>query len=377
MSRKHIQSAFALWIHFACGIMLGRLELSAVVLLTVILALLLPTYGRVKDISGSPRRVQELDTTSTESNIITDGMNNTTTTFIELVNITNSGNLTGTISKMLVNPSAVLGNATVEVQSIGSYCSAYGYSGTCRTTSSCTALGGGSVAGFCPNDPADVKCCLGLTCSFSNGILGTCKSYAALGQCTGTFYTGVCPGPSDFMCCVGSSTQSSSSSTTTLQRPLCKGTEAGYYGDTGSDLATPSGSYVYAAASGTVLYSEYGHTPWQTSPDTPYSVLIQLDVPIVCGGATRYYMWYTHMSYLQYYVYETNTVATLFGHYPQAQFHVDKGTYLGNTGLGNKNAHLHFGIVTDRAQSNVCSPADIRTLLHLSQRQQFSSCVVG
>ena len=79
----------------------------------------------------------------------------------------------------------------------------------------------------------------------------------------------------------------------TLQRPICSASagNADSTGDSGLDMFAPVGTSIYAAASGTIEYSEYGHTPWQTSPDTPYSIRIRLDTPISCGGATRYYIW--------------------------------------------------------------------------------------
>ncbi|KAF9034368.1 lysozyme [Panaeolus papilionaceus] len=69
--------------------------------------------------------------------------------------------------------------------------------GVCVTTSSCSADGGTSTAGYCPNDPADVRCCTkscgsGGTCRFTN----TCS--------TGRTQTGLCPGPSTFTCCLPS-----------------------------------------------------------------------------------------------------------------------------------------------------------------------------
>ena len=32
--------------------------------------------------------------------------------------------------------------------------------GTCMRTSMCTSGGGGTYTGFCPNDPANIKCCV-------------------------------------------------------------------------------------------------------------------------------------------------------------------------------------------------------------------------
>ncbi|KAF8959137.1 lysozyme-like domain-containing protein [Flammula alnicola] len=78
-------------------------------------------------------------------------------------------------------------------------CTAGSTPGVCLTTSSCFSGGGTSHAGFCPNDPTDVQCCTkacgsGGTCRFSN----TCSS--------GRTQSGLCPGPSNFLCCLPSAT---------------------------------------------------------------------------------------------------------------------------------------------------------------------------
>ncbi|KAI9800263.1 MAG: hypothetical protein M1833_003377 [Piccolia ochrophora] len=74
-------------------------------------------------------------------------------------------------------------------------CSADGTPGVCISTSSCRGAGGKSATGFCPNDPADVKCCTRTSCGSSGG---NCR-WAS--QCSGTTQTGLCPGPADFKCC--------------------------------------------------------------------------------------------------------------------------------------------------------------------------------
>lgn len=120
------------------------------------------------------------------------------------------------------------------------------------------------------------------------------------------------------------------------------GREAGYVGDTGLDIAAPKGTDCYVAASGTIIYSEYGHTRWRTPPDTPYSILIKLDEPITFEGRIAHYIWYTHLSELQYTVHEGDG----------QNIHVNAGDILGKSGLGNNNAHLHFGVIINRAQAN-------------------------
>ncbi|KAG0332689.1 hypothetical protein BG000_009814 [Podila horticola] len=73
--------------------------------------------------------------------------------------------------------------------------------GICIPTSQCTGGGGSYVSGFCPNDPANVKCCTYGGCKVPNGnsiIYGSCIPSNA---CTTTRYTGYCPGGSDIQCC--------------------------------------------------------------------------------------------------------------------------------------------------------------------------------
>ncbi|KAF4534501.1 uncharacterized protein LTHEOB_3309 [Lasiodiplodia theobromae] len=68
--------------------------------------------------------------------------------------------------------------------------------GVCIKTSSCTSGGGTYISGACPNDPNDVKCCTKASC----GSGGTCKF---VDKCeSGSTKAGLCPGPSDFKCCL-------------------------------------------------------------------------------------------------------------------------------------------------------------------------------
>ena len=70
--------------------------------------------------------------------------------------------------------------------------------GICIPTDECTKSGGNYVSGKCPNDPVNVKCC-NKKCSY-NGRQGECKF---VGDCKdGDIYSGLCPGNSDFKCCI-------------------------------------------------------------------------------------------------------------------------------------------------------------------------------
>ncbi|CAA7266061.1 unnamed protein product [Cyclocybe aegerita] len=94
----------------------------------------------------------------------------------------------------------LLASAALVHAAINDACTAGSTPGVCLTTASCSSSGGTSHPGFCPNDPTNVQCCTktcgsGGTCRFSN----TCT--------TGNTQTGLCPGPSGFICCLpGSST---------------------------------------------------------------------------------------------------------------------------------------------------------------------------
>lgn len=77
-------------------------------------------------------------------------------------------------------------------------CSVNGVSGVCLKTADCSGGGGTSTAGFCPNDPADVKCCTKSSC----GSSGDCRWTSS---CSGSTLSGQCPGPANFKCCVPAS----------------------------------------------------------------------------------------------------------------------------------------------------------------------------
>jgi len=70
--------------------------------------------------------------------------------------------------------------------------------GVCISTSNCKKMGGTYESGLCPNDPEDIKCCNKSSCTV-DGKTGVCKFTS---DCKGTSLPGVCPGPSNFQCCV-------------------------------------------------------------------------------------------------------------------------------------------------------------------------------
>ena len=74
-----------------------------------------------------------------------------------------------------------------------------GRTGICIKTSTCSSYGGQTFSGKCPSDPNDVKCCDYIPCN-ANGKSGNCVFTS---QCSGESFSGLCPGGSDFKCCVG------------------------------------------------------------------------------------------------------------------------------------------------------------------------------
>jgi len=86
--------------------------------------------------------------------------------------------------------------------------------GVCVSTSSCTKAGGTYVNGLCPSDPSNIKCCNKSKCVAPNGKVGSCMFTSA---CKGTTYSNLCPGGSDFKCCVTNATTTKAKAKTTTK----------------------------------------------------------------------------------------------------------------------------------------------------------------
>lgn len=122
--------------------------------------------------------------------------------------------------------------------------------------------------------------------------------------------------------------------------------DGGYAADSGLDLLLPAGTPCIACADGELVYSEPGHTPWYEDTNLeipglqgPNSILLRLDSPFTYAGLTVRYAWYTHLSRTAYLVPD--------GSSPRR---VSAGEVIGWTGIGNKVPHLHFGLLSNRAQ---------------------------
>lgn len=70
-----------------------------------------------------------------------------------------------------------------------------GLAGVCLSSADCTAGGGTSIAGACPWDGADVRCCSKTPCQGAGSACGWSS------DCAGTSTPGLCPGPSQVQCC--------------------------------------------------------------------------------------------------------------------------------------------------------------------------------
>lgn len=118
--------------------------------------------------------------------------------------------------------------------------------------------------------------------------------------------------------------------------PMPGGIFAGYQADTGLDIAgfrLP----VHALASGTLDYSEAGHTLWTGKGDTPYTLRFELDTPIPWKGHMITHVYYGHLSKLEYTQRE--------GEKPRR--HVEGGELLGVSGMARGSPHLHIGLLLD------------------------------
>ncbi|KAK4143172.1 uncharacterized protein C8A04DRAFT_29190 [Dichotomopilus funicola] len=76
-----------------------------------------------------------------------------------------------------------------------------GRAGVCVSTSACSSAGGITIAGGCPADAADIKCCTKASCS--NTSAGNCRWQS---DCAGSSVANQCPGPAQMKCCSSAAT---------------------------------------------------------------------------------------------------------------------------------------------------------------------------
>jgi len=84
-----------------------------------------------------------------------------------------------------------------------------GKNGICIATGTCSNYGGTYSSGYCPNDPSNIKCCENIKCKY-NGTTGSCKF---TDQCNGTPISGLCPGGTNFKCCIPKKTTTKKTTT--------------------------------------------------------------------------------------------------------------------------------------------------------------------
>jgi murein DD-endopeptidase MepM/ murein hydrolase activator NlpD len=118
--------------------------------------------------------------------------------------------------------------------------------------------------------------------------------------------------------------------------PMSGGVLGGYAGDTGLDIGGKR-LPVFAIASGTVEYAEWGHTRWTGPRDTAYCIRIALDVPVAYRGRRITHAYYAHLSALEFT--QAEDAAT--------RRHVAAGEKLGTSGIANGSWHLHLGLLLD------------------------------
>lgn len=116
-----------------------------------------------------------------------------------------------------------------------------------------------------------------------------------------------------------------------------------YEGDSGTDIGCPTGTPVYAVGDARVIYAEYGHTPWQDPPDTAYSIKLFLDKPIKRNGFSYPFVFYTHLSSIEY--------------LSKGQ-QIKAGRLIGHSGVGNNVPHLHISFSVDSAVSQYIESLD-------------------
>ena len=121
-----------------------------------------------------------------------------------------------------------------------------------------------------------------------------------------------------------------------FHNPMPGGVMAGYQADTGLDIAG-SPRPVYALASGTLDYSEPGHTLWTGASDTANCVRFELDSPIPWKDRRITHVYYAHLSKLAHLQPEGTT----------PRRHVEAGELLGTSGIANHSPHLHVGFLLD------------------------------
>ncbi|KAI9841233.1 MAG: hypothetical protein M1837_000898 [Sclerophora amabilis] len=117
--------------------------------------------------------------------------------------------------KLIFTCSSFLLAASTAYAAVNGGCSVSGTPGTCISTANCASGGGKSTAGFCPNDPDNIRCCTKTSC----GSGGNCRFTST---CNGKPRAGLCPGPASFQCCEPSGGGGGGGGSPTIPTNKCK-----------------------------------------------------------------------------------------------------------------------------------------------------------
>lgn len=164
--------------------------------------------------------------------------------------------------------------------------------------------------------------------------------------------------------------QSSTPNYSSYYKPIGSATVQGIgYEHQGVDLHAPIGTPIYAVASGTIQYSEWGHTVNRGPNETAYSVKIRLDKPFTKNGVKYICAYYTHMSKLVYNVPEKSNKSNTI--------RVKPGDLIGYSGTANNCPHLHFSFEGDAASNyKMMYTSDVCNMLKVSRGEKWSSAGV-
>ena len=143
----------------------------------------------------------------------------------------------------------------------------------------------------------------------------------------------------------------------------------GYAADQGLDIYAPVGTKVVAPASGKLEYAETGHnrqSSQDSDPTTPgfqpsHSIRIKLDTPIEYNGKSYPFMYFTHLRNVSPEIQGSGTHSRTPGGKP---IQIAAGQTLGEIGVANKIAHLHLGVVGDRAQKSFLNYKDVDKIIY-------------
>ncbi len=140
-------------------------------------------------------------------------------------------------------------------------------------------------------------------------------------------------------------------------------TWSGSYEHNGIDIIDHFGTPIYAPVSGTLIYSEYGHTKNDGADENPYSMKIKLNETITIDGINVSYIFLTHFSGLMYNCADESDCSR----------EIKQGELIGFTGNAAGSAdelgwapHLHMTFCSSVACSSGVTTADIKDMYQIN-----------